>query len=128
MPQEETTNREPGTDAPFRTNRSGIAAPKLSQADGKDAEQAMEKQESKPAFQLSHSHDYYGLYNLIRDTDSEGKAISPAFTCCSNIYKTLPGPAVDPAQTRSLTSELIGAGQLARNKISGRSCLHLNLP
>src|SRR5277367_6589436 len=60
--------------APFSTNRSGIAAPKLSQADGEDAKQAMEKQESKPAFQLSHSHDYYGLYNLLRDTDSEGKA------------------------------------------------------
>jgi hypothetical protein len=25
------------------------------------------------AFQLSHSRDYYGLYNLLRDTDFEGK-------------------------------------------------------
>jgi len=59
--------------APSSSNNNGETAPKHARADRANETRLWKSRKANHAFQLSHSRDYYGLYNLLRDTDFEGK-------------------------------------------------------
>ena len=66
--------------APSSSNNNGETAPKHARADRANETRLWKSRKANHAFQLSHSRDYYGLYNLLRDTDFEGKV-----RCTSNL-------------------------------------------
>ena len=64
--------------APSSSNNNGETAPKHARADRANETRLWKSRKANHAFQLPHSRDYYGLYNLLRDTDFEGKVRQPA--------------------------------------------------